>query len=283
MKPDRKTESHHYVPQFYLRQWCGTDGKMWIKPVDGRSPFRASPKNFAAENGLYDTSDIPEFSALDQEGDLGAIEGLFDSRWPEVFDGTMDPATKMNISRFLALMHLRHPRVKKHVQESNSVFRRLVEMTEGKEQIEIVTPNGEIHILLKSDVEAYASDTPENIKAGFIYSMRRSIEDLATALNSRKWGVIFTKGGAPVFITGDCPLVLQRGSCTRRTFGFRTPGTVITFPISPSKMLRIGDDFAVDGLHYPLVALGDLNDAVVLEAERFVFSSVEMKEPDQPV
>lgn len=67
---------------------------MWLYPVDGRASVRASPKSFAAENGLYDTSDIPELAAIDQEGDLSHLEGLFDSRLPEVFDRMANPATK---------------------------------------------------------------------------------------------------------------------------------------------------------------------------------------------
>jgi hypothetical protein len=279
MKPDRKNESHHFVPQFYLRHWCGPDGKMWIYPVDGRSPFRASPKNFAAENGLYDSSDLPELGSFDHEAELSKLEGLFDSRWPDIFNGIGDQKTKMNISRFLALTHLRHPRNKEDVQKLNAMFRRMVELAEGREEFEIIGVNGERVMIRSSDVKAYASDTPENTKAGFLMTMRQSVEDLAAILAARKWGVIFTEGGEPAFVTCDDPLVKQRGTSTRRTFGFGTPGTVITFPISPSKMLRIADDFAEDGQHYPLIDVGDLNSGTILNAVRFVFSPVEMKEP----
>ena len=276
MKAAPQNESHHYVPQFYLRHWCGADDKMWIYPVDGRKPFRASPKNFAAENGLYDTSDLPQLAGLNQEAALSKLEGIFDSRWPEIFNGTIDPVTKMNLARFIALMHLRHPRRKEQVRKVNALFRKMVQLTGGKDLIHIRGVNGEDLTIRKSDIESYASDTAENTKTGFLNSMRRSVEDIAEILFARKWGVIFTDGAETAFVTGDCPVVLQKGTCTRATFGFGTPGTVVTFPISRSRMLRIADDFAEDGLHYPLLQLGDLNDGTVRAADRFVFSATEM-------
>lgn len=273
MKAAPQNESHHYVPQFYLRHWCAADEKMWIYPVDGRKEFRASPKNFAAENGLYDTSSVPHLAARNQESDLSRLEGLFDSRWPDIFNGITTPATKMNLARFVALMHLRHPRRKEQVQRVNALFRKMVELTGGKDLIRVRGVNGEEMKIRKTDIETFASDTPENTKAGFLTSMRNSVEDLAVVLGARKWGVIHTENGEPAFVTGDCPVVLHRGTCNRRTFGFGTPGTVVTFPITPSKMLRIADDFADDGLHYPLLQLGDLNDGTINAADRFVFSA----------
>jgi len=44
-------------------------------------------------------------------------------------------------------------------------------------------------------------------------------------------------------------------------------------------MLRISDVFVTDGLHYPLINLGDLNDSTILAADRFVFSPEELKTP----
>lgn len=250
MNAARSNENHHYVPQAYLRHWCGPDGKMWIYPLDGRPPFRASPKNFAVEKGLYDTSAVPHLTGFDHEGDLSKLEGLFDSRWPEIFDGIGRPATKMNLSRYLALTHLRHPRQKEEVRKVNAIFRQMAAAVADKEEFVVRGVDGERLTIRSADVAAYASDTPENANAGFLGVMRWSVEDLANILNARKWGVLFNENGGAVFVTGDCPLVLHRGTCIKEKYGFGTPGTVITFPISPSKMLRIADDFAEDGLHY---------------------------------
>lgn len=282
MPPDRKSESHHYVPQFYLRQWCAPDGKMWVYPVEnGSTGFRASPKNFATEKGLYNSSDAP-FADHDFEGRFSQIEGLFHSRWPEVFNSIGDPRTKRNIARFLALMHIRHPKHKEEIRKTNAWLRQLTAQARasGHTEFEIVDPDGETSVVRVGDVDEMASDTAANTNAGFLNALT-SVETLAQILSARKWGVVFNTIDAPVYLTSDRPLVLHRGTCSRESFGFATPGTEITFPITPTKLLRISDVFQEDGLHYPLIALGDVNEQVVLTATRFIFSPEELKDPDE--
>jgi hypothetical protein len=281
MPSDRKNENHHYVPQFYLRHWCAADGKMWVYPVEnGRCGFRASPKNFATEKGLYDTSDVQHLAGIDVEGFLSRIEGIFDSRWPEVFDGTMDNETKMNISRFLALMHLRHPKHKEQVQKTKALFRTIADKVraQGHDRFEVVHPDGTKNIIPVSEMEEFTRDTPANAKLGFLNAMHQSMEDLAKVICARKWGVIISMHNEPVYLTSDTPLVVHRGTCTKQFFGFGTPGTEVTFPISPTKLLRISDVYEEDGLHYPLISLGDLNEPIILNAARFVFSHQELKD-----
>ena len=76
---------HHYVPQFYLRQWCDSEGKLLVFPIDGRDPFRAAPRNFAAESKLYSTKRGAE-AVRDTESWLSGWEGLFASKWPDIVD-----------------------------------------------------------------------------------------------------------------------------------------------------------------------------------------------------
>ena len=279
MKPNRKKENHHFVPQSYLRNWCAADGKMWVHPLDGRSGFRATPQNFATEKGLHDTSDIPELADFDFEGELSTVEGLYSSRWLDFFNDTTNPRTKMNISRFIALFHLRNPIQRETIREVNAGFRALVERVGDQEKIDFITPDGKTLSVRTQDIRNFTTDTPINIKTGFLVQMRTAVEDLAKVLFARKWGVIYAPDSAPVFITSDCPVVLHRGTSTRENFGFRTPGTEITFPISPSKMLKISDRFEQDGLHYPLLRLGDLNEGTVMTAERFIFSARKLENP----
>jgi hypothetical protein len=280
MAPDRKSESHHYVPQFYLRHWCAADGKMWVYPVeDGSVGFRASPKNFAAETGLYNSADVPTFSAYDFEARFSQIEGLFDSCWPEVFDSIADPKTKANIARFLALMHIRHPRHKVEVRKTNAELRRMAAhaKAQGYAEFEVIDANGQAAILRVCDVEQLVGDNSAATKAGFLNALT-SVESLAQILSARKWGVVFNPSETPVFLTSDRPLILHPGTSGRETFGFATSGTEITFPITPTKLLRISDAFEKDGLHYPLIALGNVNEQVVLTATRFVFTLAELNE-----
>jgi hypothetical protein len=267
MKVSRNGESHHFVPQFYLRHWCGKDGRLWVWPIDGRKPFKARPKSFAAENGLYDTAGTSQ-EGFDIEGKLAEVEGLYASRWPGIFDRIDRPETKMSIARFLALLHLRNPKAKDDIRKVNNIFGDIAKEARGK-AVKVVFPDGNVGVVRVDDLERAGRNDSEDIRNQFQKNMRSSVEDIAQILWARKWGVIFSE--EPHYIASDKPLVLNRGSCRRDKFGLGSPGTVITFPITPFKQLRISDEFAEDGLHYPQISLGDANDGTVLAADRFIF------------
>lgn len=261
----------------YLRHWCSDDGKMWITPTDGRKSFRASPLNFAAENGLYDTSKIPELAMVDQERDLSDIEGIYEERWPEVFDHIGDPATKLNLSRYLALTYLRHPDQIVQAKSTLASWRKVADMIKGSKEFEVVKADGSIDVVPTSELVAFSEETTVNIKSTFLKEMRTSLEAIAHTLCARKWGVVFEKDKKPVFVTGDRPIILEQGLCKLPFYGFGTPGTIVTFPISPTRILKIDDGLKEDGLHYPILRLPDLlNTTVISAAQRFIFSATEL-------
>ena len=57
----------HYIPQFYLRRWCGVDGRLcrYSMPRDVIVPKRVSPKQTAREAGLYGTMEKTFMMPLD--------------------------------------------------------------------------------------------------------------------------------------------------------------------------------------------------------------------------
>jgi hypothetical protein len=269
MAVPRKRELHHYVPQFYLRQWCGTDGQLWACPLDGRAPFRTTPKAVAAEKGLYDSSGTP-FEDFDYEGALARYESLFAERWPGVFDAIADPETKKNISRFLAIFNARHPTQKDLARRVNSLFRAMAERVKGHDEINVCLASGEQLRVKVGDIQRFASDTEANTRAGFLSAMRSSVQDVAKVLNARRWGVIIAE--EPGFVTSDRPLVVSQGHCPDQSFGFGSPGTTITFPISPNRLLLIGDGFKTDGAHYRIDSVDKSNVDTIRGAGRFIFA-----------
>ena len=60
---------HHYIPIFYLKPWCGADGKL-CEPrrwPDGVKAMRKAPKATAFERDLYKVPGMPEERAQDVE------------------------------------------------------------------------------------------------------------------------------------------------------------------------------------------------------------------------
>jgi hypothetical protein len=100
---------HHYVPQFYLRQWCDAVGQLVVYPLDGRPPFRTNPRNVAAECNLYTPLLGAPAVRDDHEKWFSGWEGLFSNEWPEIFDRGENPRTRKNLARYLATLLIRHP------------------------------------------------------------------------------------------------------------------------------------------------------------------------------
>ena len=64
---------HHFVPQFYLRRFVGSDGLLWVYDKDTDRTFGTNPKNVAAAHGFYKLPDhFPDSSVM--EGQLSEIE-----------------------------------------------------------------------------------------------------------------------------------------------------------------------------------------------------------------
>ncbi|WP_425602308.1 DUF4238 domain-containing protein [Luteolibacter yonseiensis] len=60
MKRNRRSERHHFVPQFYLRHWCNHKDRLWVHPMDGKQPYESRANSVAFERGLYSTEDLPD-------------------------------------------------------------------------------------------------------------------------------------------------------------------------------------------------------------------------------
>lgn len=60
---------------------------------------------------------------------------------------------------------------------------------------------------------------------------------MARHLMTKRWSMLFSS--SDVFITSDKPVVLSH--MTRKRYGYDTTDTIITFPISPSRVLIMDD------------------------------------------
>lgn len=270
IQKNRATERHHFIPQFYLRYWCGEDSKLLAYPVTGAPAFATSPKNVAAIKGLHHAGSFEHLRDFDYEGRLSSIEGLFSARWPDIFQRSKNPKTKQNLSSFLALMHLRHPNRFADIGEINRRYRELTAGCEDHETIRILHRKSAGRALKVKDIRDGARDDEATRKEAFLRLMRTVLEPLAAILMKRKWGVVISR--EPIFITSDSPLVIWRGNALSQNIGFETPGTQITFPLTPYQMLVINDEYEHDGMVYPLIDDANLNNGVIDSATRFVFA-----------
>lgn len=260
---------HHYVPQFYLRQWCDDDGKLIVYPLDGRAPFRTTPRNVAAECGLYTPTPGAVGVRDDHEQWFSGWEGLFAGKWPDIFDRADNPRTRRNLARFLGTLLIRHPASRDIVGEVNQRLLALVENAPDDARIAIRGKGRDVQVSA-AEVRQLAVTGRDEVRTDWLRQMPAVAGPLGDTLFSRRWGVIFST--EPAFITSDNPVALARGACRNAKFGVGTAGTLVFFPISPMRFLVIADEWEHPFMHYRLDDERVFIRRVVRGAERFVFS-----------
>jgi hypothetical protein len=268
MSSKKPSGRHHFVPQFYLRQWGNADEKVWQYGFDGLPPVHVGTKNVTFERGLYTHPAKDKVTPLTTEDDLAEIESGYAEVWPDIIDRATDVQTRHNIARFVALMFVRHPQHRETVRLMNETWREIVQGLEPEAEVGI-TDEGRGGKIRVQDVLEETKD--EFVGSGFLKLIRGTLEHIAETLMARRWGIVFSE--KPAFVTSDCPVVRDRGSCQRRAFGFRTPGTLILFPCSPKRLLVISDDWPHEFAHYKLTDADVFNQMIARGAVRFIYGS----------
>lgn len=265
-------KQHHYVPQFYLRQWCDEAEQLVVYPLDGRPPFRTTPRNVAGECNLYTPTPGAPDVRDDHEQWFAGWEGLFAKDWPDIFDRGENPRTRKNLARFLATLLIRHPAAREVVGDINKRLRVLASGASDDGRIAIRGRYGEAEIAV-ADIHQYAARNADEIRTDWLRVMPGVVRSVADELFARNWGVAFAESDS--FVTSDTPVALNRGTCRKAKFGIGTPGTLIFFPVSPHRFLVIADEWELPFMHYKLGDERVFIRRVVRSASRFVFARCE--------
>jgi hypothetical protein len=263
----KSNTKQHYVPRFYLRSWANAAGSIWCFPVSAGKPFETSVDNVACERGLYSHPVKDGKYPLATEKIMAKIEGHYASKWPDICDRAEHPDTRKNIARFVALMALRHPESEAQVRHLNASFRAAVSGMAPDDTISI-EHGTQSAVCTVAEVLQGTGEDKDTIKSAFLRLLPAQIESIADVLVQRRWGIVFSD--SPAFVTSDYPVVLHRGTATKKNIGFRTPGTQILFPISPTRLLAIADEWPHDFAHYKLTKRDLFNRIIVRAAVRFV-------------
>lgn len=262
-----KPKKQHWVPQFYLRHFAtpetrhSKEPKVWIFSKDEGDPSLTSIKNVAQRRYLYSPKDTAGNRLWDLEDKLSDIESLLTPIWGSLAEGLIDlhgeTAIRKGLALFISLLHLRHPR---RLAEVQRIHAQLVEFYEqcpkdkhGNPDVGEIEVNGIWRPFDASDWPRYKDANAEDKKQMFVDAVRQNAVHDAELLMKKRWSVVFSED--PVFITTDTPVAVLHTS--REIFGLGTPGTIVSFPISPTRVLMMDDrhDEPV-GQYYPLAETG---------------------------
>lgn len=259
-KPKKK---QHWVPYFYLKNWATNESKNkkypqgWILSINEGEPQKVNLRDFAAKRYLYSPPDKNGVRSFDTEDKLSDYEDIMSKFWPmissEFYDFSEGTSIRKAIALFISLLYLRRP---SNIDSFKHMHSKLIEHYEkfpkdknGNPSVNKLILIGKEYLMETSDYKDYKNLSDIDFNHMFVESIHIDAVPIAEILLKKRWAILFSQNEN--FITSDNPVVVE--NIDRETFGLRTKGTIITFPISPSRIL-IMDDLhnEGDGKFYPL-------------------------------
>lgn len=247
-----RSKNQHWVPQFYLRYFAtpASKGKecpqVWIfaaEPDDGDEKL-TSIRNVCGKRFLYSPMQPSGERDWSLDERLDSLESTLGMVWPALAENYVDLADqplRQGLSLFIAVMYLRNPEVRSEVEQ---VHRKLVEMYEAAPKLPDGTPNidtieisGHAHPFDSSGWHEYRSWAKHEHDRFFANVVRSEATRIANDLLQKRWSIVVAT--EETFITTDKPVAIHHQSKER--FGFGTPGTIVTFPLSSTRMLVLDD------------------------------------------
>lgn len=242
----KQARNHHYVPQFYLRNFS-SDEKVFAFNTKNGKLFSSSPRNIASERDLY-RLEGPEPQLAEKM--FGEIETAITPILNNIISTEKLPAFDsdefISLMWFISLMVVRHPgQLTKFEEFMKTVMQRSVEIFAHHISAEGKTL-GDGQKITKEQ----ANDAVEALNAGRIkihiprdHSLTSSLktaETIAETLVARSWTLAISS--ETEFMTSSSPVLLVWDDLSlhlKYPTGFGVKNTTVYFPISP-KLLMIG-------------------------------------------
>lgn len=251
-------KNQHWLPQFYLRAFCTLDSadtfpRLWAFYRTGpEEPRLMSVEEIATQRYLYSPGENGTNRDHSVDVRLQNLESMFGPIWPSLTQGFLpleNNAIRKALSLFIATLYNRHPLRIKDIQSFHEQF---VEALEQMPKDEKGNPNVS-HVELKgkriefdaSNWDSYKCESKLYFHKSFTNNIIANSGGIAELLLLKRWAIVVSD--EPVFATCDNPLVLANSKKTR--FGFKTPGTTIHLPLSPTRFLIIEDRGLPDGYY----------------------------------
>jgi len=279
-----RPKHQHWVPKFYLRYFAtpGTRNKKiakaWVfskHEADGEECLK-SVREICGINYLYTPKDEAGERVWHLENKLDKLEASLGLIWPDLADRFVDindPALRKGLSLFVAVMHMRNPEYRHSIerlrQQLVEFYRTAPVRPDGNPAVTSLEIEGATFELETHGWREYQAWGRNDHDRFFAHMVESAAIDLATLLIKKRWSVVFSK--SDIFITSDRPVVLHHQS--RETFGFGTQDSIVTFPLSPRRMLVMDDLHAEPaGQYYPLKPsnAGAFNYSIWSKSSRFM-------------
>lgn len=282
-----KPKVQHWVPRFYLKHFATEESrdsrqpKVWIfsKEHGDGDPVTTNIRNVAARSYLYTPGQSEDSRDWAMEAELANLESILSVVWPALADDFVDlngDAIRKAVSLFCATLILRHPGSLRQTERTHRQFVEVLESipkdADGNPMVDAVEFRGDVHAVDTSGYAKYRDVGADGIQKMFVDQIGSTAIHLAKIMLEKRWSVILAE--SPVFITTDAPVVMEHPD--RDHFGLGTPGMMVTFPLSPTRILLMDDRHdEPSGQYYSLGSHGPgpINMTAWRNCERFMISS----------
>jgi|GEM_PF-1234035 len=247
-----KSKHQHWVPQFYLKYFATSESRLtknpqvWIfsKGESDGDESLTNVRNICGKRYLYSPL-LPDGQRnWDLDDRLNNLESLLSRIWSVVasdFVSFSDSSIRKGIALFVAVMYLRNPEMRKNVEEIHKqlldLYTSVPVLADGTPAIGSVQINGKAHDVDTRDWHQYRAWGKNEHDKFFADTLCSEASKLAQLLMRKRWSVIVSETDA--FITSDRPVTLQHSTLSK--FGFGTQGSVLMFPLSPTRVLVMDD------------------------------------------
>ena len=104
-----KPRKHHFVPQFWIRRFAGSDGRLWAYDYDSDRISERSSKQLMQIFNLYTVQPSGADDTTLETVDLNRIDSDGSAVFDRIFKGDLTQSTKEAFASFLAAQVLRDP------------------------------------------------------------------------------------------------------------------------------------------------------------------------------
>ena len=244
---------HHFVPIFYLNNFCNKSGLLWIYDCNKKELRQQTPKNTTVQRNYYSFVGLDKKKHSEVETFLSGLEGNTKPIIDKINNKEIiDLNDKLILTAFISLLHSRVPYFEKQhdeiIDKCFKIYNKIIFSNKENTQklIEQFTKNKEENSVSPESIMDFVKKEQYTIKVNKEWTLE-SMFDMARAISiylfQMDWYFYYSSKSS--FITSDNPFILVPPSDYREKgiygLGVLVPGVRKIVPLAQKVCLVICD------------------------------------------